>query len=93
MFKVHCVACRCQRKASEENDAQGFKSGFKLTRRASKMIEREKVNVLCHVCNVETAAVMTFGEDAKHPEDFFLRCPSCDNTESGSLPAQTFKIK
>jgi len=57
------------------------------------MIEREQVNVLCHVCNVETAAVMTFGEDAKHPEDFFLRCPSCDNTESGSLPAQTFKIK
>jgi len=34
MFKVHCVACGCQRNASEENGAQvlvlGFKSGFKL---------------------------------------------------------------
>ena len=56
------------------------------------MIEREQVNVLCHVCNVETETEITFGEDAEHPEDFFLQCPSCDNTESGSLPAQTFDI-
>jgi len=56
------------------------------------MIEREQVNVLCQVCNVESRTIITFGEDAEHPEDFFLWCPSCNNTESGSLPAQTFDI-
>ena len=97
MFKVHCVACRCQRKASEENGAQvlvsGFKLGLKITRRTSEMIEREQINVLCQVCNVESRTTITFGDDTEHPEDFFLRCPNCDNTESGSLPAQTFDTK
>jgi len=45
MFKVHYVASEGERKASEGNSAQGFKSGFKLglkiTRRASKMTTKE----------------------------------------------------
>ena len=56
------------------------------------MIEREKVNVLCQVCNVESRTTITFGADMEHHEDFFLRCPNCANTESGSLPVQTFEV-
>jgi hypothetical protein len=35
---------------------------------------------------------MLYGLDLKNEEDFFIRCPMCDNSETGTPPLQSFML-
>lgn len=52
----------------------------------------DHVRVRCHVCKLEHDNTMVFGTDKRYPDDFFIACKHCGNTEEGSQPAQFFDI-
>ena len=54
-------------------------------------IYKDKVRVICHMCNVEHDNEMVYGENKKYRDDFFMKCKHCNNTDEGTKP-QNFDI-
>lgn len=54
------------------------------------MAYKRKEKVKCLECNEVSTVEIVFGENKQYPEEFYIKCPECDNWESGTLPIQGF---
>ena len=55
------------------------------------MVKKEEIFVHCLICDVASTAIVETDFNPKYPDDFFIECPHCSNTEEGAYPFQTFK--
>jgi hypothetical protein len=50
----------------------------------------DKVTVKCGVCKNVVNTEMRYGLNLKYEDDFEIKCPKCDNFETGTPPLQSF---